>query len=273
VDESTSPGNASENPYDAPQFNSAAPQTEMRREGSTTIPRTFGILNIIFGGLLCVCGAGYGLYIVGTLFMGPAMQAQQGQMKATLEAEWSDRLQDLRDQEAAAETDEDKEFYKSQREALQANPPVVPDMSGMMDFGKDPRVIGYGIVDVLSGLLLNVLLITAGAGLLGLKEWSRRLSLQIAVVKLIRLFLLETYMIVVVIPLIAEGFVRMFESAQQGAGGGAADPAEVASAMSIMYSSMAVAMLIFGAIYPVIMLICLTRERVKVACQGTVVSE
>jgi len=77
----------------------------------------------------------------------------------------------------------------------------------------------------------------------------------------------------VVIPLAVRALTKMMESAAPRGGGPGMNPARAASALSIMYSAMFVALLLFGAVYPIVVLIGLTRERVKIACQGTVLSE
>src|SRR5262249_12326211 len=63
-------------------------------------PRTIGILNIIFGGLLLLCGACYGAYSPMLVAMMPAMQAQQRQAMASMQAA-QQNLRDAQDRRIA----------------------------------------------------------------------------------------------------------------------------------------------------------------------------
>ena len=51
--------------------------------------------------------------------------------------------------------------------------PAMPDtrkMSGL----DNPTVWGFYVVDAVSGLVLNILMLIVGCGLLGMREWARQ---------------------------------------------------------------------------------------------------
>src|SRR5258708_39122014 len=95
------------------------------------IPKTLGILNVIFGVLLVL----YGFCMVGTLIAAPAgMRAVEGLVKdvqAKAEAQQKANLKSFEDREKAATTEEEKKAIQQEREAFVANAPqmVRMDMS------------------------------------------------------------------------------------------------------------------------------------------------
>lgn len=245
------------------------------------VPKVIGVLNIIFGSILIFFAICSGLSIAMQRVMAPMMQVQQNQMsqmvQANQEAQRTAQLRKLEQEEQAAQTDEDKQAIIVQRQAIESTPPakapVFPDMSKMYGMN-DKRVIGFMITDMSLKIILNALLIFSGAGLVGAKEWSRKLAIGVNIAKLIGLFAMQTCNIVVVLPLMTkhmtEGMQDMMSQMPPGPGG--APPAEFGSQFALMMGTMmtagAVFMIIFGSIYPAISLWFLTRPNVRATCQN-----
>ncbi len=225
-----SPGQAG-----SPNYGPGAPP-----ELQSTAPRTFGILNIVFGCILLLGGLCCGGYTMSLSAAGPAMARQQQQMRQQL------------------------------RQKGQPAPPM-PNFNKMNMF-QDRRVTIYSVVDLVSGIVLNLIMIISGVGLLSYKEWARKTAVGLAGVKVLRLIALETYCIFVVAPVVANGMADMLtdmmkQMQQQGMPAGpvpqAAELARVYSIMIIAYSAV---MLILGIIYPLIMFFVLRRPAAKSSC-------
>lgn len=243
-------------------------------EPPTTAHKTIGILNILFSTVLLLLGACCGLSLLSQLALSPAMEAMQQQVQQELnqsEAKRKKEIATLDEQEKAATTEQEKATIKSAREALESQTrPVVPqfDYSATM---RDPRILGFGIGDVVTGLLLNLLMLASGVGLLRSRSWARKTGVWIAALKLARLVLLYGYAIAVVGPLYSQKMSEMMEQmAAQMPQKGGGPPPQVAQSVAVGYTIMMTAcfalMMVFGSIYPAISLWVLTRLKVKRAC-------
>ena len=109
------------------------------------IPKTLGILNVIFGVLLVL----YGLCMVGGLVAAPAMlqiaEKTVKEAQAKVEAQQKAQLKALDDREKAAKTEEEKKAI--QQEKADASSPTAPiaqpmDMSAATGVLKDPTIMG-----------------------------------------------------------------------------------------------------------------------------------
>ncbi|MBX6315424.1 MAG: hypothetical protein IRY99_21310 [Isosphaeraceae bacterium] len=254
------------------------PQTPQVIVPNPGLPKTIGILNIVFGSLLLLYGLCMG---ASTLFMpalGSMMQAQQKKLEAEAQAKHKaqieEELADLDRREAEAETEQEKAEIQAQREQVKKRPPpLVPNTAMGFDMVKDPTYLRFIWGEIITGLLLNVPLLISGIALLGLREWGRKLALWIAGLKLVRLVIL----LVLAVTMIAPGMARRMdrEFAKLGAqiqqtrpGGPPIQPkmktmsAITGAAMTAQY----VFMYGLGMVYPVIVLWVLTRPRAKYAC-------
>src|SRR5580700_6577743 len=91
------------------------------------IPRSFGLMNILFGSLMLLVAIGYGLgYVyapaIQKMFQFTSIKAQQEKQKA----ERADKIAELKSQEAAAKTEEEKQDLADERKKLEATTP--PDL-------------------------------------------------------------------------------------------------------------------------------------------------
>ncbi len=243
------------------------------QQPKTSIPKTIGILNILFGSLLLLCGICWSLNLMMQSAMGPMMAMQQQQVQQALEAERQRKLQELQELENAAQDEKEKATLKAKQNALKAQPqPKMPDMT---KFTQDVAFQGYAIADVVTGLVLNILMVVSGIGLVGLKEWGRRTAIWVAALKIVRLVALYGFFALAVVPVMVKQFTSMFqemfeEMAKAAPPGqripGPAEMGQMGTVMGVMMTAFAIGMIIFGAIYPVIVLILLSRPRVKAAC-------
>ncbi|HEY4309044.1 MAG TPA: hypothetical protein VGN12_06295 [Pirellulales bacterium] len=247
---------------------------------ATTAHRLIGTLNILFASVMLLCGLCSGASLLMQVAMAPMTEGYQKQMQETIQAqiekEHQKKIDELKDQENAAATAEEKARLVAEREALEQKTPAEVPIADMMAAYRDPKLIGYLIADMTTGLFGNVFMLASGIGLLASKAWARRLGVWVAVFKIIRLVAVYGFAIVFVIPVFSqkmgEMLGQMTEQMQQKAAppaGGAPIP-NMAQTMATFYgiamSSGAVLMILFGAIYPAIVLWVLTRPRVKSAC-------
>lgn len=244
---------------------------------NTSAPKTIGILNIVFGCLLLLCVACSSLNLLMQSAMGPMMVAQQQQVQQAMQAERQRMVQELQELEKAAKDEKEKAELRGKQKVLQAQP--LPKMPDMTRFTRDTRFQTYSIVDMVSGFLLNVLMVVAGIGLVCLKEWGRVTAIWVAALKIVRLLALYSFFALAVVPdmvqLLTSMFQEMFDEMAKGAPPGqkmpgAAEVGQMGTAMGVMMTASAIGMIIFGVIYPTIVLIVLTRPRVKAACAVSV---
>src|ERR1051326_1167676 len=127
---------------------------------NTSAARTIGVLNIIFGSVLILCGLCSALNLGMQTTMGPMMAAQQQQMQQAFKAE-RQRAVDQLEARAKASTDpKEKTTLEAQKKALENQPlPEPPDMSKIF---QNPQWRGYMLADVVTGLLLNLLMVVSG---------------------------------------------------------------------------------------------------------------
>jgi hypothetical protein len=263
-----------------PEFDDIDSQPPFHERGpKTAIPKTIGILNIVFGSLLLLCAVCSALNLAIQPALGPMFAAQQQQFQQVQQADRQQKLDQLEKEEQAAKNKEEKAAVQARHKALKDQPLVkMPDMT---KFTQDPTFQAYGIADAVTGLILNILLVVSGIGLLSLKEWARRLGLWVAALKIVFLFVLYGIFIVVVVPRVTEAFTSVFremmdEMAKTAPPGqpvpGKADLEQMGTILGLVYTGGAIVMIIFGVIYPVVMLVLLSRPRVKAACAAAAIS-
>jgi hypothetical protein len=237
------------------------------------IPRTFGIMNLAFGILMFLVGAGY----VAITLVAPSFQKQMvvqiEQQQTKSKAERDAKVAGLKVKEEAAKTQEEKDTLKDEREALESN--VEPDLSTfneMMGFNvfSDIRLAIYSFSEMISGMILNVLMVIAGVGLLGLAEWGRRLAITVAC-----WIAMIVVTLVLILPITVKKVQKMTDSiqaqvqAQAKSGGRPAPPMPMLNLS--MFTSIAGAFgMIFTAliasIYPALSIWFLTRLPARAAC-------
>ncbi|MBV8228408.1 MAG: hypothetical protein JO329_00360 [Planctomycetaceae bacterium] len=246
--------------------------------------RTIGILNFIFGGLLFACG----LNCLG--WFGPMLATLQlirlDPEEAQIHFDNFKRtmIATLRDREASA-TDAERTRIKKSRVELEALHPRIGDQLDLKKINRGLRWLTWYLwADVVTGPILNLLMLASGIGLMQLKCWARTMGLWVAAAKLVRLAALTIFLVAMVIPrmskvadeLMASDFGRVLITsalAQQGARQGGdvpvaqIDPKDLVPIMTGMSDIAAVLLLGFGAIYPALTLVVLSRPAARAACR------
>ena len=237
------------------------------------VPRTFGMMNLVFGILLLLFGA----YTIVMLVYGPkiqgAMMAGMKEQQASKKAVRDAKIADLKKKEEAAKTKEEKESIADDREALEKSgePDVSAIMNEAMAMANNPRIVAYSYAENTAGILLNVLMVISGVGLMRLSEWGRRLALGVAWLKILRWVLIMVVTLVVIVPITAQGTQRMFQeidrqaSAKSGGGGTPFPMASLAEFMAVATAVWSVVLALFASIYPQLSLWFLTRPPTRAA--------
>jgi hypothetical protein len=240
-------------------------------EPKPTTAKVIGILNIIFASLLLLCGLCAGFYVLIFSSMGPLLAGQQPQLQRQWEAAMQDGIRKLEDQEKAARAEQEKKRIQDQIKILKETKFKAPDFSKLLG---DQRIWGYYLVDVVTGLILNVLMLIAGIGLVALSEWARKLGIWVAGLKILRLVGLYGVYILVIVPIQTDQFVAFIKEVEEamppaarGPGVKAITPQQMAG-FGALLTGYAIAIAVAGVIYPIIALCLLTRPGVKAACTG-----
>jgi gas vesicle protein len=253
------------------------------------IPRAFGMMNLIFGILLFLMGAGYlAAYIIAPGFqkrMVVKMKEQQEIEKASRErklVEIKAKETAAKAKEAAAKTKEETEkvkeelaSIKEEREDLEND--VEPDISAVSDLMgwnvmSDIRLTIYYFSEVISGMVLNMLMVISGVGLLGLAEWGRRLALGVAWLKILRWVAIMIVTMIVIVPVMAEKMDKLVQQVQvqaQAKSGAPPMPTPMfgfGQIMGILVAIVVVFSALVASIYPAISLWFLTRPPTRAAC-------
>jgi hypothetical protein len=255
------------------------------RAPPTTARKLIGTLNVLFASVMMLCGACSGVGLLMQVAMAPLSEGVQQQMQEAMAAqskvEQQKIIDDLQSQEDAATSDEEKAALAARRQALEQQPPAELPMADMMGAYRDPAFLGYLITDFATGLLLNVLLFASGIGLLAAKAWGRKLGVWVAALKIVRLVAVYGFAVTFVVPVFSQKMGDMMDKMmaqaqqrQQQKQPGAPPMPPMGKTVGTFYgialTSGAVLMILFGAIYPIIMLWVLTRPKVKVACGESV---
>jgi hypothetical protein len=234
-------------------------------------PRLLGIFSVVFASELLIAGICMGGYVSIMPMFSRMMDATTTQLEAQGKTRKAAELAALAEKEKAAKTDEQKIEIAAERKAIEARP--LSPMAGAMDVNKvtmgDPAFIGYSWADVVSGIVLNVLLLASGIGLLSWRPWARTLGVWTAFLKIVRLVVVYGYFVIVIVPPYCERLGKVVEEMMTSQG----TPAPVGGGFfvkmyTVMYTGMGLGMMLIGAIYPAILLWLLTRPAVKSACSG-----
>jgi len=238
------------------------------------VPRTFGMLNIIFGILLILFGA----YTIAMIILGPKIQNAfvnpMKEQQAAKKAERDAKIAELKKKEEAAKTKEEKETIADEREAVERSggPDVSAIMSETMGMTQNPRIVAYTYVESIAGILLNVLMLISGVALVRMSDWGRRLALGVAWLKILRWVAIMVFTLVVMVPITAEASRKMFQEidkevkAKSAGGANPVPMAFFAQFTAILTAVTAVASALFASIYPVLTLWFLTRPAARAAC-------
>ncbi|WP_435015728.1 hypothetical protein TA3x_003279 [Tundrisphaera sp. TA3] len=138
-------------------------------------------------------------------------------------------------------------------------------------FMGDPALIRFYIIDMATGLPLNIIMFASGIGLINARRWGAWWWTRAAWAKIVRLIAVYGYFIVAVVPPLSAGMTRMVMAmleAQKLPPGKGLKPEELTKLYIFSYSFMSVAMIVLGMIYPAVSIWILGRPGVKAALSG-----
>jgi hypothetical protein len=248
------------------------------------VVKTIGVFNLIFGGILLLCGMGCLNPVLPSLINQETLQIDPKKAQQVLDEDRRQRITELKAREQSASTPDEKAKIKEQRLAVEASRPKV---EGQLDFPTVNAGLAwltrYVWADVATGPLLNLLMGLSGIGLILRKNWARLLGLVTAGLKIVRLLALGVLLVAVVVPKMGRALdvladsplgKEMFDHAmerQKAQGGGPPPgpqpgPKEVAQYLRAFGNVSAVLLPCLGSIYPVITLVLLTRPGARAAC-------
>ncbi len=246
------------------------------------IPKVIGILNIVFAAGLLACGICSGIYAAFMPAMMRGMTQSMKQMEEKQKSEVKDALKAMEDEEAAAKTDEERTEIEAKnatkKRELQESlkrPLLFPTMDMEKMGMNDPKLMGWWWLEVVSGFALNVMLLVSGIALVRFKRSGITMGLSCAGLKILRLVLLWGFFVFAIVPGMSQklgnAVGEMFEQQQAMAPGrkGGPPPREfMIRTYTIMYSSMGIAMIVVGSIYPGVCLVLLSRPGARAACEA-----
>jgi hypothetical protein len=246
------------------------------------LPRTIGVLNLLFGGILLLCGMGCMWQSFMGLASGKSPHLDPKQTQDVVNEMKKSVIDELKQKEESAGNDAEKARLHEERVKLEAKKGRIEDQ---VDFVRVNEALvwipRYLWLEVTSGPLLNFLMLISGIGLLQLKGWGRVLGVWVAALKIIRLVGLCILLTVVILPKLSSSlgdFVKTDageavlakamedQRAQPGGGNPMPDPQELVNMINVMGYGAAIAVACFGSIYPLIALIVLTRQGARLAC-------
>jgi hypothetical protein len=238
------------------------------------IPKVLGILNIVFASGILLCGLCSGLYYM----MLPGLMKAVGTMQETavkhFEEEQKADLKKLEDAEQAAKSEEEKAAIQEQRIEVRSRPKPELGLNDPSSLGLDnPKMKAYMWADLLTSLVLNVMMLVAGIALVNRKPSGITLGLWTAGLKIIRLILIYSLFAIVVVPPLAQSMGKLAIQATKAQVTGRPMPPTIDAAFfvrtyTIMYTVVAVGMIVFGSIYPIVSLWLLSRPGARAACSG-----
>jgi hypothetical protein len=238
------------------------------------VPKTLGILNVIFGVLLILigfCTIG-GLAIAPTIMKGAEKITKDAQSK--VEEQQKAQVKQYDDRIAEAKTDDEKKQIETEKANVVASQPkMVPiDMSIAEDTFKDPMIMSVTYAGAITGLLLHILLLVSGIGLIRLTPWGRTLGVWWGPLQIVQVLVLLVVSLIYVLPAVQANNEKMFANidaqAKAKGGGGPADASAVqmGKAMSAIQIPMMIGQSLAGCIYPVVLLILLSTPGARAAC-------
>jgi hypothetical protein len=237
------------------------------------IPRNLGLMNLIFGGILLLFGAGQAAltYYGPKWFEGFEDQIQE-QFKAQ-NAEREAKIAELTEKLKAAKTEDEKKDFETQLVSLQKKPQLDPKLfEEAKGLQTDSRIVAYTYTEMATGVILNILMIVSGVGLLMLAEWARRLAVAVAWLKILRWVTIVGATAFVILPITTAKMQPMLQRMQVQVGGGpggggGTSVALMATQMQFVVGIVTtVASAVIAAIYPVFLIWFLTRPNARAAC-------
>ncbi len=191
------------------------------------ICKTIGILNIVFGTILIFYGLCSGISMLMMPYMTRMMETQQKTMEAKVQADFEasqkKRLDEIDVELEAAKTDEERAEIEARKAAVLNRPkPYIPNSMIGLKISSSPEMQAFTWGDVITGELLYIPLLISGIGLIQMREWSRKLSIWVYRIWIVRLVVFVVLGVAVITPMMTTAmdkeFAQMGDQMQQQMG-------------------------------------------------------
>lgn len=245
------------------------------------LSRSFGTLTILYAVAMILYGL-LSLSIVSLLpWLGGMFDQLQSQQTDMLTERRQRALRTLEEAEAQASTPEAKAQVKVDRmllERTEVAPMMGTSIPGMGMFDDPAGRIGLK-VDTGIKLGINVLLLIAGFGLLRGTSWARSLGLGVAGLKIVALIVLTIISMRTVVEPMARGWTADIKKTTVQASDGAEPSADAQriwtgfeATMERSFGTTIVLFAALGLLYPILLIVLLTRPKVRAELAPAVVS-
>ncbi|WP_422926123.1 hypothetical protein [Singulisphaera sp. PoT] len=245
------------------------------------LAKTIGVLNVLFGLPLFFCGLVLLQPVAPTLAQFEVLTYEPESWQYMYEQQRSMLIERLKAQEAALKDESAKQAIRQQRIEFENKDAKIADQL-------DQKVVNRGLerftwylwADILTGAILNLLMLASGIGVFQLHEWARRMAIWVASLKIVRLIFLAIFFLAVVVTPLSKFCLAVMNtdlgkvlvaSGYQAEGNSPAPGVPAASsfeAQLLAFSTISTIFFTFVAIlYPTISLILLTRPSTRVACE------
>ncbi len=239
------------------------------------IPKTLGILNVIFGVILVL----FGICGLGLMVLAPKLVTMGDGFVKKAQADVEARNQAIvkqYDEQIAAEPDENKKkAIEAMKSAVIARQPKINpvDLSTATETLNDPKIMAVTYLTSIIGLILSSLLLASGIGLIRLKSWGGKLGMVWGVLTLLFLGLTLVLQITIVVPANKPIVAKQIAKLEDQAKGTPPNSAEnTALKMTKIFAGLTVPLVVAQtagySIYPVVLLILLSTKGARAALQG-----
>jgi hypothetical protein len=237
------------------------------------VPKTLGVLNVIFGVLLVLVGFCQGAFVAGAGAILNVAEKVTKEAQTKVEANSKAQMKSYDDRIEAATTEEEKKAIEQEKARFSASQPkIVPmDFATIKESVDDPVVKSVNLGGIVTGLLLHIMLLIAGIGLIRLTSWGRAMSLWWAGLQIVQVLVLMVVTIIYALPAQQANNEKIFAKTDANikAQGGAQAPGAAAQQMSKSMSLIAIPMVVAGSltgiIYPIVLLIMLNTAGARAA--------
>lgn len=233
------------------------------------IPKTLGILNVIFGVILVLFGICGFVSLLAAPMLVQAGEKLGKQAQTNLEEQNKAQIKSIDERIAAAKDEEEKKTLEQEKASLIAGQPKMNpvDMSAVNDVLKDPTIMTVSWITAGCGLILHILLLVSGIGLIRLTPWGRTLGVWWGALVILYLVLSLIAQITLVMPA-NQPLVDKQIAKGQAPG---ATPLEVSQGnmtkvMNQIALPMAIGQSVALMIYPIVLLILLNKPGARAAC-------
>ena len=237
---------------------------------SASMVKTLGVINIVLAslgltiGMCCIDATG----LFASSFSRMAVQSSTSIVKKSSQG-FERKLESLKEQESEATTEQEKTALRRQRLRLESQMKGMNAnvQAGAMDIRLDsPFYIGHYVVQLLSGVTLNILLLIAGTGLLRYADWARKLSIGTAIARIAQLIATTSFQIGFILPYVARQTVAAAANSKSPA---AAALAEFGKQNRVIHTISALIFMGLSMIYPIVSIVLLNLRGTKQLCRAT----